>query len=884
MLGRRLHSALGSIAVGVLLLHGAAAAVAETNAEELTFEQGIRQILKTHCFHCHGEAGVKEGTLDLRLRRLIIQGGDSGPAIVPGDPDNSPLVARVQSGEMPPAEVKLRPTAMEIAQLEAWVRGGARTVREEPADLDPNQAYFTEEERQWWAYQPVKRPSLPKLPDASRAQSPIDFFILDKLHAAGLDLAPEADRATLARRLSFDLLGLPPNPEDLAQFLADDAPDAYERLVDRWLASPHYGERWGRHWLDVAGYADSEGYTEVDTPRPDAFRYRDYVIRSLNDNKPWDQFILEQLAGDELIGGKRAELNEHEIDCLVATGFLRMAPDGTASASDEPGVARNEVIAKTLEIVSTSLLGTTVACAQCHDHRYDPIPQVDYYSFRAIFEPAYDWRNWRTPSQRRVSLYTNADRQQADLIEKQAKQIEATRLEKQNELIAATLERELAKLPAELHEPLRQARATAEKERTPEQKRLLQTYPSVNVSAGSLYLYDAKAADILKKMAAEAESLRAKKPVEQFVRALYEPLDRQPPETFLFKRGDHEKPADAVPPCELAILRQRNPVELPIDDPALPTSGRRLAYARWLTSGQHPLVARVLMNRVWLHLMGRGIVSTPADFGQLGTRPSHPELLDWLAAELVESGWNLKQVQRGIVTSAVYKQSAQRSSEGDERDSDNQLYHRRSLRRLEAESLRDALLASSGKLNIKRFGPAVPVMADVVGQFVIGIENLNAGRPGAKIDLRGEEFRRSIYVQVRRSRPLSVLTPFDLPEMAPNCTSRASSTVATQSLFLMNGEFTLEIAATIADRARKAAPDSRPDQVRSIWSWIYGTTPQDAELHAAVAFLEAQEASFRQIDPPPKEDAAPSDSPAQRDALASFAHALLSSNRFLYVD
>ena len=857
---------------------------AHADAPAPVFEREIRPLLKTHCFHCHGESGVREGALDVRLRRWMVQGGDSGPAIVPGDVENSSLVARLKSGEMPPAEVKLRPTPEEIALIESWVRAGAPTLREEPAELDANQYHFTDEEKQWWAYQPVKRPALPSLKNASAARTPIDYFILEKLHAAGLDLAPEADRATLARRLSFDLLGLPPSPEEVASFLADESPDAYQRLVDRWLASPAYGERWGRHWLDLAGYADSEGFTEVDTPRPDAYRFRDYVIASLNANKPLSEFIVEQLAGDELIGGKRAELTPDEIEKLVATGFLRMAPDGTATAQEEPGLARNEVIAKTLEIVTSAFLGTTVACAQCHDHRYDPIPQTDYYALRAILEPAYNWRNWLTPPQRRVSLYTLADRQQAEQIEQQAKQLEADRLRKQNELIAATLERELAKLPVELHDSLRQVHATAEKDRTPEQKRLLQTYPSVNVTAGSLYLYDSKAAAELKKMADDAAALRSTKPVEQFVRALWEPTDRSPPDTLLFKRGDHENPGELVKPGELSILRQHAPRDLPTDDPHLPTTGRRLAYARWLTSGQHPLVARVLMNRVWMHLVGRGIVGTPADFGQLGARPTHPELLDWLASELVDSGWNLKALQRLIVTSAVYRQSARRSMEGNERDSENHLHHRRLVRRLAAEEVRDALLVTSGKEHSKRFGPPVPVMADVVGQFVIGIENLNAGRPGAKIDMHGQEYRRSIYIQVRRSRPLSVLVPFDLPEMAPNCTSRTSSTVATQSLLLMNGEFSLEMAGAIADRALRGASEPLPELARRIWCWVYGTAPQDAELQAAVEYISAQEAHFSQLDPPSKENQDPATAPARRDALTSFAHALISSNRFLYVD
>ena len=875
------------IVAGCLLLicRPAVAAEAGDVTEELTFERHVRPILKTHCFHCHGEGGDLQGGLDVRLRRLIAKGVETGAAIEPGKPADSLLLERIELGEMPPEDVKHRPTAAEVALIKRWIAGGAETARDEPEMIDG--VYITQEERDFWAFQPVRRPPLPEVKQTARVRTPVDRFLLAALEERGLAFSPAADKLTLLRRTYFDLLGLPPTPEDAERYLADKAPDAYERLIDRLLDSPHYGERWGRHWLDVAGYADSEGYTDEDPERPNAYKYRDYVIRSLNADKPLDEFIREQLAGDEMLTPPYKELSADEIDKLVATGFLRMAADGTAAKDVEQGVARNQTIADTLQIVSTSLLGLTVGCAQCHDHRYDPIPQVDYYRLRAVFEPALDWKTWRTPQQRRISLYTDADRKLSAEIEQQAAAIDKERSAKQAELVEQVFQRELAKLPEELREPVTQAREIPLAKRTAEQKKLLKEHPSVNVSAGSLRLYDRKAADELQKYTDRAKQIRATKPVEQFVRALTEPAAKEPPPTFFFIRGDHEQPQQQLDPGELTVLCTHETSMLPANNSELPTSGRRLAYARRLTSGRHPLLARVLVNRVWMHHFGRGIVATPGDFGKLGARPTNPELLDWLADEFVTRGWSLKRLHKLIMTSTAYRQQALRNNESATVDGANDLLWRMPVRRLEAEVLRDAILSVSGKLNIKRFGPAVPVMADEVGQFVIGIENLNAGRPQGVIDMKDEPFRRSVYVQVRRTRPLGVLDTFDAPAMTPNCTERASSTVAPQSLMLMNSGFVNKQCGHFATRVRLEAGDEIAAQVRRAWQLAYADTPSDTELNDALHFITEQTAHFKKnppkTSPPKKGESAPAPDP-ELEALTVFCQALLSSNEFLYVD
>lgn len=843
----------------------------------LTYEADVRPILKAHCFHCHGEGDTLKGGLDLRLRRLMAAGGESGPAIAPGSAANSRLYQFIRDQKMPKADKKL--TAEEVALIGRWIDAGAPTAHAEPEQVGDG-LIITEQERSFWAFQPIRRPTAPlsEGADSARVRNPIDAFVLARLQHAGLSLSPDADKATLIRRATFDLTGLPPTPAQIDAFIADTSPDAYEKLIDRLLDSPAYGERWGRHWLDVAGYADSEGYSEADPLRPYAWKYRDYVIRAFNSDKPWDRFIIEQLAGDELIGRPLENLSAQEIEKLTATGFLRMAPDGTGSRGVDEPVAANQTVADTIQIVSTSLMGLTMQCAQCHHHRYDPISHEDYYRMRAVFDPAFHTKKWKEPKQRLVSLYTDEDRRKAAEIEAEAKAVEAERTKKQKAFIDATFEKKLAKLPETIREEARQARDTAAAKRTPAQKKLMKEHPSLNVSAGSLYLYDKKAADELEKMADEAAAIRARKPKEDFIRALTE--NKDVPSSHLFIRGDHEQLGPEVQPADLTVL---GGITFAVDDPALPTTGRRLAFARRLTDQSHPLTARVLVNRFWMHHFGRGIVGTVADFGALGDKPTHPELLDYLAGEFIDGGWKLKRLHKLIMTSTTYRQASQRRPEADRIDPDNLLLWRMPVRRLEAEVVRDALLAVSGTLERKRFGEPAPVTVDEAGQYVIGEDRRdNAGRFTKKAtDLGAEANRRSIYVQVRRSMPLSVLDTFDAPAMQPNCEVRASSTVAPQSLMLMNSPQVVEQARDFAQRLEQEAGPDVGEQVRLAWRLAFGTSPTSDQVADAAAFIEAQATQFAEHPPAMPKGQKPN---PRREALASYCHALVSSNRFLYVD
>ncbi len=746
-------------------------------SEALTFERDVRPIFRAHCFDCHGATEELKGGLDLRLVRFLRRGGEQGPAIVPGDATRSRLLGRIRRGEMPPGDAKV--SAEEIAILERWINAGAKTARPEPEAIGPGVG-VSEEERAFWSFRPIERSPAPG--PSTETRSAIDAWIRHAM-PANVSFAPEADRRVLLTRLSFDLIGLPPTFDEIRSFTDDREEGAYERAVDRLLNSPHFGERWARRWLDIAGYADSEGGSPNDASRPWAYRYRDWVVRALNDDKPLDRFVLEQLAGDELAGTKDGDWTPEQVDLLTATGFLRMAADPTGSGAND-AATRERVIADTLGIVGSSLLGMSVACAQCHDHRYDPISHSDYFALRAVFDPALDAKTWKIPDARRVSLLTEAEREQSAAIESEAQKITAERSKKQAEYLKAVFDKEIEKLAPASREKIRAAFETPAEQRSAEQKAIVASQPQLNIHPGVIYQYNPSAANELKKYDARIKKLRETKPAERFVRALVEPAQHLPA-THRLHRGDYRQPQEIVRPAIPRVLVSVNDDRsIPLDDASFPSSGRRVAFARWITSDANPLTARVIANRVWNHLFGRGIVATPGDFGRLGARPTHPELLDEIAHSLRSGGWSLKQFIREIVTSSVYRQSSRPSAGHVASDPENRWYSRQSIRRLDAEALRDRVLAASGALDRRLYGAPVEVAGDAAGQFHLRTP------------------RRSIYGQSRRSRPSSFLRAFDAPVMETNCVERSSSTVATQSLLLLNGEFLAAQAGELEKRVR----------------------------------------------------------------------------------
>jgi hypothetical protein len=710
-------------------------------------------------------------------------------------------------------------------------------------------------------------------------RNPIDAFVLDALARHGLTLSPEADGLTLLRRVTLDLTGLPPTPAEADAFLGDPAPDAYERLVERLLASPRYGERWGRHWLDLAGYADSEGILDADTVRTAAWRYRDYVIRAFNADKPYDRFLQEQLAGDELSDYRAAhetqkELGPDVVECLVATGFLRCASDASrpdfVNLKDAAGYYY-QTLDDTVKIATSATLGLTLECAKCHDHKYDPIPQAEYYRVQAVFASAYRPDQWVPQSQRRLLAATAAQEKEAhEHAEAALAPVRKRADELRQEFAGFLFTGRLGKLPEAIRDDVRVAVNTEPSQRTEVQKYLaakfekeLKPDPKTldRVLATEFVTYKARQ----KEIEDELKRVKTQPPFPE-IRALYDlPGEAK---THLLRRGDYRSPGPEVEPGVLAALATPEPFAWAPPHADARTSGRRLAFARWLTQPGHPLTARVLVNRLWLHHFGEGIVATPDNFGTTGAPPTHPELLDWLADEFVRQGWSVKAMHRLILTSATYRQSAVRGPQSESQaDPGNRLLGRQRLRRLEAEALRDAALSVAGVLNTEMFGEPVPVQRLPDGEVTAA-----AGAAGR---------RRSVYVQVRRSQPVTLLQLFDQPVMETNCTRRGASTVASQALALTNGPFLTEMAEAFAARVEREGSDDPAGYAVRIALGRPATAEERARLSA---FLQEQASRYENTTPKSRPKESPEQRPGRRHALVDLCQMLLCANEFAHRD
>ena len=850
-----------SIRLQIVVFLLAMTVASTSSAEELSFEADVRPILKAQCFHCHGEDPELPGGLDVRLVRLMKTGGDSGEAIVPGDAEASLLWQRIASDEMPEGNKKLTPEQKHT--IHAWINAGAKTLRPEP--LDVREARFSHEELSHWAFQPVNEPAIPLL-KGHDCQTPVDNFIAAKLAQHDLDFSPAADRRMLIRRVSFNLLGLPPSPEEVEAFVNDRTPDAYHKLVDRLIASPQFGVRWARHWLDVAGFAETNGPEASDGDRPHVWRYRDYVVDAFNDNKTIDQFFVEQLAGDELIHGEVDLQSETHLERLTATGFLRLAPDRTKTENSLE--QRNTAVADAVKTISSSMLGVTVGCAQCHDHKYDPIGIDDYYRFRAVFDPLFPLDKWRLPGSQSVDFTTQDVLTEEAIIEARAREVEQDIKQRRNAHGKKIQELKLADVPEADRDATREAVLTEPGKRTQEQNELLKSYPMVKpvstIAGGLLVEYDSVAYRKFEKENEKVAAIRATKPARRLVMTTREEPDVVPA-SYVFFRGNPESRGESVTPAEIMVLRRDREVELPQNDESLATSGRRLSYARQLTSGSHPLAARVFVNRIWLHHFGRGLVATPGDFGISGERPTHPELLDWLAVDFVEHGWDQKRLHRMILLSRTFQQSSRRTQRLNEIDPQNTLYARANLRRLEAEAIRDSILSVIGDLDLSLGGPSLPVVEAPNGKVVIGKAKI---RDGLKTGVNGSgnASRRSLYIQAQRRLPLNMLATFDQPKMNPNCELRRPSTVATQSLWFLNDQQIIEQSERLAALVMKH--DDQIKQLEALFERLFSVKPREDELRECETYLAEQ---IKRLGEPQR-------------AMASLCQVFLASNRFLYLD
>ena len=853
----------------------------------VTSHDVLAPILHVRCLICHGRR-TQEAGLDLRTRASILKGGKSGPAMVPGKPEESLLLQRIQAEEMPPpkdfSRFCVRPvTSGELEKLRRWIADGAPEAPPNGASRAAKGSADTEKDPALWSFQPPRRPAVPRVAESNRVRNPIDAFLLEKLEARGLAFAPPADRLALMRRAYLDLVGLPPTPDEVRAYHRDADPQAYERLVDRLLDSAHYGERWGRYWLDAAGYADSEGKVHADNLRPHAYRYRDYVIRSFNDDKPYDRFLLEQIAGDELVDHRKLEsLTPDEVEPLIATGFLRMAPDGTWSGAQNFVPERLDVVADQVEVLSSTVMGLTLACARCHDHKYDPLPQRDFYRFSAILRSAYDPYDWLIPQEpllapsggpfpKRLLRYGSEKelrqvKRNNGPVEQEIKRLKRSLEEKAAPFRKQLLQEKMEKIPAALRADVEAAAEVAEDSRSELQKYLVEAFQEfLTLEPGELEKrfeeYRKESAKI-KEAVTKAEKKLQRRPS---IRALFD-MPGKPTPNYLLLRGEHIRPGDSVEPGIPTALRpQTRPYR--IEKPEW-SSGRRLALARWLGQPDHPLTARVMVNRIWQHHFGRGLVATPGNFGKLGAVPSHPELLDWLATEFVRRGWSVKAMHRLIMTSSAYRQSS--GSAGDEATnghSDNSLLSRFPLQRLDAEALRDSILKISARLDPTPFGPADQVEVQEDGEVTSQCSSAGC--------------RRSVYMLQRRTTPLTMLDTFDAPQLNPNCVKRSQSMVTSQALQLWNSQLARKSARHFAGRVIDAVGSDLESQVEQVYLAALSRWPTATEKAVAlreIGQLDRHWAEHLESDTP----AEPRRSRARWLALSTFCHAMLNSAEFIF--
>jgi hypothetical protein len=790
------------------------------------FERDIRPILAARCFNCHGET-TREAGLDLRTVSTMLIGGKAGPVIVRGRPEYSELITVLESGKMPPEDARPLTTA-QVSLLREWIK--ADTPATETIVVHPPATKVTDEDRQHWAWQMPVRVEPPEPKDSARLRTDIDRFVLARLEEKGLTLSPDAHPERLVRRVFFDLIGLPPSPGEIDEFLNDGNSRRFERLVDRLLASQHFGERWGRHWLDVAGYVDvfgSDNDAAIIKTLPGKWHYRDYVIRSFNADKPFDRFLIEQLAGDELFDWRNAETFTPEIvDSLIATTFLLSANDDTNAPELNTPDIRHHVLQRTAENVANSLLATTVQCCRCHDHKYEAVSQVDYYRFQSIFAPVFNVRDWVVSDKRTRAGVSDTER---------------TAIDDHNAAIDGQLK------------PLQQRRDQ------------LKSAKSESEQAE------------LKAVDSQIAELTSRKKSYQTIALATE--TRTPAKTHVLRRGDYLRPGLEVEPELFEILlpsdtRSSTPTANAAGSAGVPaTTGRRLRLARLLTdpeslAGNH--VARVFVNRLWQQLFGRGLVETSDNFGVSGSKPSHPELLDWLTLRFIENGWRVKPLLRYMMLSSVYRQTAKLPAAPavtGGTDPENRLLWRMNLRRLDSEQLRDAILTVSGRLDRSLGGPPIPLDPRPDGMVVI---KTNALPPGTSPN------RRSVYILARRNYHMTFLRVFDQPIVARNCAARQSSAVVTQSLALLHADFVIEQSAALAARVVSESPDNTPsDHIRTAWRITCGRNPDPTELDLCLSLVDRHTKRFAG-------DNTSGDDPQLR-ALTQLCHMLLNTNEFLYV-
>jgi hypothetical protein len=796
------------------------------------FETEIRPLLTSRCAPCHAGGPGTSGGLGVTSREALLKGGSSGSAIDLQSPEKSLLLRAVsyhETRKMPP-DAPL--TAQQVAALRAWIVAGApwpATAKSQVAFHGPPPV--NAETKRFWSFQPVKRPAVPHIAGAA---NPIDAFILARLQRTHLHAAHPAGKTELLRRATYDLIGLPPTPEETRAFLADKSPNAYEKVVDRLLASPHYGEKWARHWLDLVRYAETNSF-ERDDRKPFVWRYRDYVIRSLNADKPYDRFIREQLAGDEI--------DPQSTDSIIATGFYRLG-----AWDDEPSDPEQARFDELDDITATTgqvFLGLTVNCARCHDHKLDPIPQRDYYRLVACF--------------RGVKPY--GDNEENSVTKNSLRVIAPAAAVRIHDAEAEVYNRQMAALDTSIAAIEKRVQSDF----TPVEKEDFKSDQNREPIVGKRVPAKLTADEFSSYVSARKQRrLLADNPPKDLAQALaVSEGGPTPPKTCILMRGNPHVPGDEVQPGFLSVLSPPDPtIHVPEANPN--SSGRRTALANWIASPANPLTARVIVNRVWQHHFGRGIVRSPNNFGFQGSAPTHPELLDWLAADFVSHGWQIKRLHKLIMMSDAYRMSCDANPQALAKDPDNDLFWRFDMRRLDAEEIRDSILTVNGTLNNEMFGPSV---FPVIPKEVLAGQSL-PGR-GWDVSIPAERTRRSIYVHVKRSLPLPMIASFDAADTDFTCPVRFATTQPTQALGLLNSDFINTQAKLYAEYlTAQAGPDERAQVRLGLWR-VLQREPSQSEIDRGLQLVHRLRDKHHLSAP---------------DALRFYCVVLLNLNEFVYLD
>jgi hypothetical protein len=749
--------------------------------------------------------------LDLRSRESILAGGERGAAIVPGDAKKSllfRLAAGLEQPSMPPGK-KLSPADLET--IRQWIDAGAAMTAETKPVEDPKTALakleerpVTDEERKFWSFQPVRRPETPA------GVHPVDYFLRAAWSSKGLQPSAKADKRVLVRRAYLDLLGVPPSTDEVRSFVSDTSADAWPKLVDKLLASPLYGERWARHWLDVVRYADSGGY-EFDRDRANAWRYRDYVIRAFNEDKAYNRFVLEQIAGDEIAPDSQ--------EAVVATGFLRLGPEANIKTEQTRMDELDDILATT----GGAFLGMTLGCARCHNHKFDPIPQKDYYRMQAVFFPS---QYLDTPLANAAEIAKNKEAVKA--IDDQVAPLKSSLESLEKPYRERILQEKKNRLPDYIQLALK----TPPERRTEGQKlNAEQVEKTLGVKPDELEAAMSPAdRDTACELRSEIQVLQWKKPVLPMAMAVAEKGPKPEPSYFLH-HGSVGQKGSSMRPGVLTVASLKEPEFMEPPEGAK-TSGRRRVFAEWIASPENPLTARVMINRIWQHHFGEGLVRTPNNFGKTGDAPTHPALLDWLASEFVSRNWSMKAMHRLLLTSDAYQMASVDVAANRAIDPENRYVWRMPRRRMESEALRDSILAAAGTLNAKAGGPGVYPFIDPA------LWASSSGRhwPGKPED-DPETWRRSIYVFSKRSIPVPMLEVFDKPDSIGSCARRNRSTIAPQALILMNSAFSLFHAQKFAARLDSEAHGDPGRIVERAFEIALSRPPSKSELSAAKEFL-----------------------------------------------